>query len=72
MAQLLAAVRTVVEAINRVNLETQEHQSGPMQGEPMIETLERDELGGFIDAVLAKTGAQFEEGDDVTSPWREW
>lgn len=67
MAALLDAVRDVVEAVNAV-----EHESQHELGEPMVETLERDEFGAFIDAVFAATGARAEDADDVTLPWREW
>lgn len=38
----------------------------------LIETLERDELGVFIDAVLTEAGFEWSEGEDITAPWREW
>jgi len=67
MAALLQSVKDLVDVVNAVNLSSEAELD-----EPMVETLERDELGAFIDAVCNATGAQFEDGDDVTLPWREW
>jgi len=54
-------VKRVVLGLNQI----QEH-SG------MIETLERDELGVWIDEVAAATGFKIAEDEDITSEWREW
>lgn len=67
MAALVTATRVFVELVNAVNTETEQ-----ALGEPMIETLERDELASFISDVFKATGAKIEESDDVTLPWREW
>lgn len=56
-----AAVRDVVLAINAIN-----DRSG------MIETLERDELGSLIDAVVRASGFSIADDEDITSEWREW
>ena len=37
-----------------------------------IETLERDELGEFIDKTIAITGLKLPKNTDITLQWREW
>ncbi|MFD1703414.1 hypothetical protein ACFSCV_10400 [Methylopila henanensis] len=56
-----AAVKDIVLAINEIN-----DRSG------MIETLERDELGVLIDAVVRASGFILPDDEDVTAQWREW
>ena len=56
-----AAVRNVVLAINEIN-----GRSG------MIETLERDELGLLIDAVVRASGFRLPDDEDITAQWRDW
>lgn len=55
------AVRDVVLAMNEMNARTR-----------MIETLERDELGELIDAVVRATGFTFPDDEDLAAEWREW
>lgn len=55
------AVKDVVLGLNEINA-----RSG------MIETLERDELGGLIDEVVRATGFALRDDEDITSEWREW
>ncbi|MGZ2426561.1 hypothetical protein ACVIRM_005585 [Rhizobium laguerreae] len=38
----------------------------------MIETLERDELGVLIDAVVKAAGFTLRDDEDITGEWREW
>lgn len=56
-----AAVKDIVLAINEINGRTE-----------MIETLERDELGVLIDAVVRASGFSLPEDEDITAEWREW
>lgn len=56
-----AAVKDIVLAINEINA-----RSG------MIETLERDELGVLIDAVVRASGVSLPDDEDITAEWREW
>ncbi|TKV70488.1 hypothetical protein [Rhizobium sp. AU243] len=56
-----AAVKDIVLAINEIN-----RRSG------MIETLERDELGVLIDAVVRASGFSLPDDEDITAEWREW
>ncbi|MBP2509142.1 hypothetical protein J2855_002788 [Agrobacterium tumefaciens] len=56
-----AAVKDIVLAINEIN-----GRSG------MIETLERDELGVLIDAVVRASGFSLPDDEDITAQWREW
>ena len=56
-----AAVKDIVLAINEINA-----RSG------MIETLERDELGVLIDAVVRASGFSAPDDEDITAEWREW
>ncbi len=56
-----AAVKDIVLAINEIN-----RRSG------MIETLERDELGVLIDAVVRASGFSLPNDEDITAEWREW
>ncbi|WP_105436561.1 hypothetical protein [Neorhizobium tomejilense] len=56
-----AAVRDIVLLINEIN-----GTSG------MIETLERDELGVLIDAVVKAGGFTLRDDEDITGEWREW
>ncbi|NKM32106.1 hypothetical protein [Rhizobium laguerreae] len=56
-----AAVRDIVLLINEIN-----GTSG------MIETLERDELGVLIDAVVKAAGFTLRDDEDITGEWREW
>jgi len=56
-----AAVKDIVFAINEINA-----RSG------MIETLERDELGVLIDAVVRASGFSLPDDEDITAEWREW
>ncbi|MNV98639.1 hypothetical protein D3C71_1939180 [compost metagenome] len=55
------AVKDIVLAINEIN-----GRSG------MIETLERDELGVLIDAVVRASGFSLKDDEDITAEWREW
>ncbi|WP_117194081.1 hypothetical protein [Rhizobium terrae] len=55
------AVRDVILLINEIN-----GTSG------MIETLERDELGVFIDTVVKAAGFTLRDDEDITAEWREW
>ncbi|OCJ53852.1 hypothetical protein A6U92_23310 [Agrobacterium rubi] len=55
------AVKDIVLAINEINA-----RSG------MIETLERDELGVLIDAVVRASGFSLPDDEDITAEWREW
>lgn len=56
-----AAVKNIVLAINEIN-----GRSG------MIETLERDELGVLIDAVVRASGFSLPDDEDITAEWRAW
>ncbi|WP_132536600.1 hypothetical protein [Rhizobium sp. PP-F2F-G48] len=56
-----AAVKDIVLAINEINA-----RSG------IIETLERDELGVLIDAVVRASGFSLPDDEDITAEWREW
>ncbi|OIS92564.1 hypothetical protein [Brucella cytisi] len=56
-----AAVKDLVLMINEINGRTR-----------MIETLERDELGVLIDAVVRASGFSLSDDEDVTAEWREW
>ena len=38
----------------------------------LIETVEREELWGWIDALVRKTGLELGEDVDITEEWREW
>lgn len=60
-AAIHAAVKELVLGLNEINA-----RSG------MIETLERDELGLLIDGVVRATGFGLDDGEDITSEWREW
>jgi hypothetical protein len=55
------AVKDLVLAINEIN-----GRSG------MTETLERDELGVLIDAVVRASGFSLPDDEDITAEWREW
>lgn len=55
------ATKRLVFALNRINAR-----------DGMIETLERDELGEFIDKVVTTTGFRLKPGEDLTSEWRQW
>jgi hypothetical protein len=56
-----AAVKDIVLAINEINGRSR-----------MIETLERDELGVLIDAVVRASGLSLPDDEDITAQWREW
>lgn len=56
-----AAVKDIVLAINEIH-----GRSG------MIETLERDELGVLIEAVVRASGFSLPDDEDITAEWREW
>lgn len=56
-----AAVKEAILSINEIN-----SRSG------MIETLERDELGALIDAVVRASGFSLRDDEDITAEWREW
>ena len=59
--QIYSSVKRVILALNRINART-----------GMIETLERDELGVWIDEVIRATGFVLKEGEDITLEWRDW
>ena len=58
---LYRETQRLVVALNRLNC-----RSG------LIETLERDELCVFIDAVLGEAGLERADGEYITLSWREW
>ncbi|CAO4180720.1 hypothetical protein [Methylorubrum aminovorans] len=55
------ATQRLVLGLNRIN-----RRNG------LIETLERDELGVFVEAVLTEAGFERARGEDITLTWREW
>jgi hypothetical protein len=59
-AEVMKAVEEVVTRLNELNEEY----------EAYIETLEREELCEFIDAVARLAGLESE--GDITEEWREW
>ena len=59
--KISAATKQLVFGLNSLNEET-----------GAIETLERDELGEFMDRVIRATGFRLRDGEDITEQWREW
>lgn len=55
------STKRLVRALNRLN----------GRGSP-IETLERDELGVFINTVVAASGFRLKPDEDLTAEWRQW
>jgi len=51
----------LVKALNKINDEY-----------GLIETVEREELWEWIDALVRKTGLELGEDVDITEEWREW
>jgi hypothetical protein len=61
-ARILAAVKKVTTAFNRLN----------PKAAYFIETQEREELCAYIDTLVRKTGYAIAKGEDLTWAWREW
>jgi hypothetical protein len=59
---ILKVVKTVVLKLNELN---EECDGG------LIETYQRDQLGGLINTAAKEAGLTT-EGDDITEEWREW
>lgn len=61
-SSILSATRKLVKGFNKLN---EKYPS-------FIETLEREELVGFIHKGIQMTGFKLEPGIDLTEEWREW
>lgn len=60
--RIMKAVEEVVVAFNEMN-EANDY---------FIETMEREELAGFIDKAARLAGLNSQEDEDITEEWREW
>lgn len=60
-AAIYAATRSLVTCLDKIN-----------KRDAYIETLERDELGVLINAIIAATGFKVADGEDITAGWRGW
>ncbi len=60
--EIMAVVADIVQAFNELN---DEH-------DYFIETMEREELCGFIAGAAQMAGLKVPEGVDITEEWREW
>ncbi|WP_342554875.1 hypothetical protein [Paenibacillus sp. FSL R7-0652] len=60
--RIMKAVEEVVVAFNKMNEDN----------DYFIETMEREELAGFIDKAARLAGLIPQEGEDITEEWREW
>ena len=56
------SVKKLVIALNKLNT----------RREAMIETMEREELAAFINALVRATGLEAAPDVDLTEPWRDW
>lgn len=60
--QIYNSVKWFVKKLNKLN----------RTNNYFIETLERDELGEFIDKAIKLTGLKLTDDIDITEQWREW
>ena len=56
------SVKKVTTGLNKIN----------DKNEGLIETMEREELCEFINAVIRETGLEIDKDIDLTEEWREW
>jgi hypothetical protein len=61
-ANIYNSVKKVTTGLNKIN----------EKNDGFIETLEREELCEFINAVVRETGLDIDPGVDLTEEWREW